>query len=96
MAARSVSQTLVYGYQVPGGKTQAPLFGSQFPAQARGCTAQIGGNVRRPPTTEPPGVWIMYGPGAGVGSALATATFVEVAANRTTAATTSFIARSFR
>ena len=27
--------------------------GFQFPAHARGCTAQIGGSVRRPPTTLP-------------------------------------------
>ncbi len=50
------------------------MSGDQSPAHARGCTAQIGGKVRRPPTTGPDGPRIWYGDGAGVGSALAVGT----------------------
>jgi hypothetical protein len=56
--------------------------GDQFPAQARGCAAQIGGSVRKPPTVGPAGVCMTYGgDGAGVGSAWA------VPADATSAAT---------
>ena len=47
------------------------MSGSQVRLQARGCAAQTGGSVRKPPYTGPDGVCIWYGPGAGVGSALA-------------------------
>ena len=59
-----------YGEPVPGGASQAPVSGSQVREHARGCAAQIGGSVRKPPYTGPDGVTITYGgAGAGVGSA---------------------------
>ncbi len=47
-----------YGDSVPGGASQAPVFGFQLRSQARGCTAHTGGSVRKPPTVGPPGVTI--------------------------------------
>jgi hypothetical protein len=69
-----------YGVQVPGGKTQLPVSGDQLPEHALGCTPQIGGKLRRPPTVGPAGPWITKpGDGAGVGSAWA-GTAVPIAA----------------
>ena len=64
---------VIYGDHVPGGKTQVPVSGDQFPAQARGCAAHTGGSVRKPPTTGPAGVCITYG-GTGCCVLLACAT----------------------
>ena len=47
-----------YGESVPGGNTQVPVSGDQFPAQARGCTPQIGDKLRKPPTVGPAGPWM--------------------------------------
>jgi len=61
-----------YGESVPGGASQAPVFGFQLRLHARGCAAQTGGSVRSPPDAGPSGVKIWYGgAGAGVGSAAA-------------------------
>lgn len=43
---------------VPGGASQAPVSGFQVRLQARGCAAQTGGSVRKPPYTGPDGVCI--------------------------------------
>ena|SRR5271156_178827 len=68
---------------VPYGASQAPVSGFQLSLHARGCAAQTDGSVLRPPYTGLPGVCIWYGPGAGVGSALAVpATTTAEAASR--------------
>jgi hypothetical protein len=50
MAGRLPRSDADYCDPVPGGASQAPVSGDQFKLHARGCTAQIGGSARRPPT----------------------------------------------
>ena len=50
--------TRIVSQPVPDGASQAPVSGFQVRLQARGCAAQTGGSVRKPPYTGPDGVCI--------------------------------------